>query len=87
MARKKPTFEEALEKLEAIAGQIERGEVGLEESIVKYEEGMGLVKHCRDILGKAEQRIQKLQERPDGTLRKTPFQIGPDVREANMNTD
>lgn len=87
MARKKPTFEEALEKLEAIAGQIERGEIGLEESIAKYEEGMGLVKHCRDILGKAEHRIQKLQERPDGSLRKTPFQIGPDAREANLNTD
>ena len=87
MAKKKPTFEEALEKLETIAGQIERGEIGLEESIAKYEEGMGLVRHCRDILGKAEHRIQKLQERPDGSLRKTTFQVGPDARESNVSAD
>ena len=68
MAKRKPTFEEALEQLETLAEQIEQGKIGLEESISRYEEGMGLVKHCRDILAKAEQKIQKLQERPDGTL-------------------
>ena len=51
---KKPTFEEALKQLETIAEQIERGQIGLEESIVKYEQGMTLVKQCREILAKAE---------------------------------
>ena len=46
MAKKKLTFEDALGKLESLAEQIERGQIGLEESIKKYEEGMGLVKHC-----------------------------------------
>ena len=73
MAKKKPTFEEALRELESIAGEIEEGKIGLEESIVKYEQGMTLVKQCRAILSKAEQRIQKLQERSDGSLRTTPF--------------
>lgn len=73
MARKKPTFEEALRELESIAGEIEEGKIGLEESIVKYEQGMTLVKQCRAILSKAEQRIQKLQERSDGSLRTTTF--------------
>ena len=40
MAKKKPTFEEALKQLETIAEQIERGEIGLEDSITKYEEGL-----------------------------------------------
>lgn len=68
---KKPTFEEALKQLETIAEQIERGQIGLEESIVKYEQGMALVKQCREILAKAELRIQQVQERGDGTLTTT----------------
>ncbi len=73
MGKKKPTFEEALRELESIAGQIEEGKIGLEESIVKYEQGMTLVKQCRAILSKAEQKIQKLQERSDGSLQTAPF--------------
>jgi len=70
---KKPTFEEALKQLETIAEQIERGQIGLEESIVKYEQGMTLVKQCREILAKAELRIQQVQERGDGTLTTAPL--------------
>ncbi|MCH7597288.1 MAG: exodeoxyribonuclease VII small subunit [Planctomycetes bacterium] len=73
MAKKKATFEEALDQLETIAEQIERGKIGLEESIDKYEEGMALVKHCRQILSKAENKIQQLQQRADGTLEPASF--------------
>ena len=73
MAKRKPTFEEALKQLETLAEQIERGQVGLEESIKKYEEGMALVKQCREILAKAEHRIQQLHEGPDGTLETKKF--------------
>ena len=41
MARKKPTFEEASEKLEAIAGQNERVEIGTEEAVARDVGGMG----------------------------------------------
>lgn len=71
MAKRKQTFEEALEQLETIAERIEQGKIGLEESIAQYEEGMVLIKHCREILSKAEHKIQKLQERADGTLETT----------------
>lgn len=74
MAKKKVTFEEALARLETIAEQIERGEIGLEESIGKYEEGMALVKQCRQILSKAEHKIQQLQQRSDGTLEAADFE-------------
>lgn len=73
MAKKKLTFEEALKQLETIAEQIERGTIGLEESIDKYEEGMALVKQCRDILSKAELKIQQLQQRADGSLEVSSF--------------
>lgn len=74
MGKQKLTFEEALKQLETIADQIEQGKIGLEESITKYEEGMALVKQCREILAKAEHRIQKLQERADGTLEASEFE-------------
>ena len=74
MAKRKLTFEEALQQLETIAEQIEEGEIGLEESITKYEQGMALVKQCREILSKAEHKIQQVQERADGTLKTTPLE-------------
>ena len=71
MGKRKPTFEEALAQLETIAQQIEQGKIGLEESIARYEQGMSLIKQCRGILSRAEQKIQQLQERTDGTLEAT----------------
>lgn len=65
MSKKPPTFEEALAKLETLADEIEQGKVGLEDSIAKYEEGMKLLRHCRNILSVAEQRIVKLQPDAD----------------------
>ena len=74
MAKKKLTFEEALEQLDTITEQIEQGKIGLEESIAKYEEGMTLVNKCRGMLAKAEHKIQQLQQRADGTLEVTEFE-------------
>ncbi len=65
---KPPTFEEALRNLEQITEEIERAEIGLEESIARYEQGMKLVRRCRAMLDKAEQRIQKLSATDDGQL-------------------
>ena len=72
--KKQVTFEEALEKLEAIVEDIEQGKIGLEESITRYEEGMGLIQHCRKVLADAEMKIQKLQADQQGNLEATPFE-------------
>lgn len=53
-------FEEAMERIEGIIERIESGEAGLEESIREYEAGAGLLRRCREILEKAEQRVAKL---------------------------
>lgn len=50
-----------MSRLEAIVEAVERGEIGLEESIDKYEEAMSLVRQCRSILSEAEQRIARIQ--------------------------
>ena len=64
MAKKTQTppksFEDALQELEQILADIEAGELGLEESLVKYERGQFLIQHCRGILGKAEKQIEEL---------------------------
>jgi len=58
---KRLTFEEAMQRLDAIVQAMESGEIGVEESLAKYEEAMHLATHCRQILDQAEQRIQKIQ--------------------------
>ena len=40
-------FEEALKKLEAIVGKLESGDISLEESLSKYEEGVKLINFCQ----------------------------------------
>jgi exodeoxyribonuclease VII small subunit len=57
---KQPSFEESIARLETIVEQIASGKVGLEESLVMYEQGMALVQKCRAILDSAEKRIELL---------------------------
>lgn len=54
------TFEHALAELEHIVHELEDGAVGLEESLARYEKGVGLLKRCYSQLRQAEQRIQLL---------------------------
>ena len=81
MAKKPQTpprsFEEALRELEQILAQIEAGELGLEESLVKYERGNYLIQHCRGVLGQAEKQIELLGKSPDGGLSSTSFPLTP----------
>jgi len=51
------TFEQALAELERIVGELEDGNTGLEESLARYERGVGLLKLCYGQLCEAEQRI------------------------------
>lgn len=66
-------FEDAMQRLEGIVAAMEAGEIGIEESIAKYEEAMELAGHCRRILDEAEFRIQKIQLDAGGQLRITPL--------------
>ena len=51
-------FETAMDRLEKIVEQMESGELPLEDLIVRYEEGMNLVKVCQERLATAEQKIE-----------------------------
>ncbi len=58
----KMNFEQAIKELTGIVGKIEQGDIELQDSLKQYERGMELIKHCKDILQKAEQRIEKISE-------------------------
>jgi len=53
-------FEAALAELENLVARMEGGELPLEESLKLFERGVALTKLCRDSLGTAELRVQKL---------------------------
>ncbi len=61
-------FEEALARLEAIVAQLENGGLSLEESMAQFEEGMRLNKLCQAKLREAEQKIERLVRKEDGSL-------------------
>jgi len=58
----KLTFEQAIGQLKEIVTRIEQGQIALQDSLDQYEKGMALIKHCRDILQKAEKRIEKISK-------------------------
>lgn len=65
-------FEESMEKLEQIANELEKGELNLEESLSKFEEGMKLSKKCNEIIENAEKKITILLNK-DGELKEENF--------------
>ncbi len=67
-------FEEAILKLEEIAKELESGELGLDESVNKFEEGMKLSKTCTKMLGEAEKRINILINN-DGEIKEENFTV------------
>ena len=60
--KERPSFEEALKKLESIVSQLEDESITLEESVNLYEEGVKLSKFCSEILDNAELRIEQVNE-------------------------
>ncbi len=59
-------FESAMDRLEAIVEQMESGKLALEDLIVRYEEGMNLVKICQERLKGAEQKIEIIARNSGG---------------------
>jgi exodeoxyribonuclease VII small subunit len=59
-------FEKALQELEQIVGQLERGDVPLEKSIEIYERGNQLKAHCEQLLRKAELKVEVITQGSNG---------------------
>lgn len=61
------SFEEAMARLEKVVGQLERGDVPLEQSIELYQEGAALKAHCETKLKAAEEKVAVLMLDAEGT--------------------
>jgi len=60
------SFEQALEALERIVDDLEKGDVPLETSIAIYERGEALKQHCEKLLKAAEAKVEKIRLSRDG---------------------
>ena len=54
------SFEDAIKELETVVGQLERGDVALDESIALYERGAALKARCEAKLKEAEEKVAKI---------------------------
>lgn len=68
----KSNFESNMENLEKIVTQLENGDLNLDESISKFEEGIKISKECNKILEEAEKKITILLEK-DGKIEEENF--------------
>lgn len=59
------SFEENMEQLEKVVQELESGNLNLEDSIKKFEEGINLSKKCNEILEEAEKKITVLVKKDD----------------------
>ena len=61
----KLNFEENINKLESILSELEKGDLNLDDSVKKFEEGMNISKECNKMLEEAEKKITILLQEDD----------------------
>lgn len=66
------SFEEAMAALEQVVGQLERGDVALEQSIALYERGAALKAHCESKLKAAEEKVELIRAQEGRAIGTTP---------------
>jgi exodeoxyribonuclease VII small subunit len=66
-------FEDSLKQLETIVGQLEQGDLPLEDSLKLFEEGIRLSAECKEELEAAEGKVQILLKQRDGSMKAEPF--------------
>jgi exodeoxyribonuclease VII small subunit len=70
------TFESALDQLERIVDELERGESDLAAALTKYERGIHLLAHCHGLIDRAERAVAVLSGVDDaGNPLTTPFDV------------
>lgn len=70
----KPTFENAMKRLETLVHELESGDLSLDESLKKFQEGIKLSKFCSGKLDETEKKVSILLKDEEGKVREEPFQ-------------
>lgn len=71
-------FEQAMARLEAIVGELEKGELPLDESLRIFEEGIRLSKSCLKVLEEAERKVEVLVQEKNGKKQLRAFSSSDD---------
>jgi exodeoxyribonuclease VII small subunit len=69
----KQTFENAMKRLERIVEELEKGELGLEEALKKFQEGIKLSRICTAKLDETEKAVSLLLENESGVVQEKPI--------------
>ena len=78
MAKSKVKFEAKLARLEQIVEEMEAGDLTLDESLARYEEGVKALKKCYELLRDAEKRVEILLKGENGSIKVEPFEPAKD---------
>ena len=70
-------FEQSMKRLETIVEELESGELTLEDSISRYEEGIKLSRRLQQVLDESEKRIERLVEKEGATPSTEPMELSP----------
>ncbi|TKS60799.1 MAG: exodeoxyribonuclease VII small subunit [Nitrospira sp.] len=71
-------FEQAMARLEAIVGELEKGDLPLDESLKIFEEGIRLSKNCLKVLEEAERKVEILVQDKNGKKQLRAFSSDDD---------
>jgi exodeoxyribonuclease VII small subunit len=71
-------FEQAMARLEAIVGELENGDLPLDESLKIFEEGIRLSKNCLKVLEEAERKVEVLVQDKNGKKQLRAFSLDDD---------
>lgn len=73
MSEQSKSFEQSIDRLDAIVRSLEQGNVPLEQALKLFQEGTDLVKNCDEMLTKAELEVVKLMKGADGAPVETEY--------------
>ena len=74
MNTEKMSYEEAIERLNKIVNDREKGNLPLADALTLFEEGTALMKRCTELLDRAEQKVVMLKKGADGAPVELPFE-------------
>ena len=72
-AKKKQGFEDHLTALDGIVEELESGELSLDDSLARYQEGVKRLKQCYELLKQAEKQVKVLVRDADGDVTEEPL--------------
>lgn len=70
----KKTFEAALARLEEITRELEDGDLSLDKSLKKFDEGVQLARFCNEQLEEARARVELLLQKKNGEIEAVVFE-------------